>query len=102
MKASTKTFTVMLFAALALTVSLGLYCGLDAAFILALEDVKRYPRRFPAESALAAFALLMLISELWLIFRRPMPRRRRVLMILAAALLSVPLLYLWERASMLV
>ncbi len=88
----------LLTAAFALTLSLGAYCALDAAFIFAFEDVKKYPRRFPADAAFAAAAVPALTAELYLMRRRG---RGALISAVGGIVLAVPALFLWERLSTL-
>ena len=96
---STKFRTLTLFmlsAAIALTLSLSAYCGFDAAFTYALDDIRRYPRRFPAELAAVPAALLLLAAELRKMVRLNIPKRLTAVLITAGVLLSAPALFLWD------
>ena len=85
----------MLSAAIALTLSLSAYCGFDAAFTYALDDIRRYPRRFPAELA-AVPAALLLAAELIKMVRLNITKRLTAVFITAGVLLSAPALFLWD------
>ena len=88
---------LLLTAALALILGLAACCLFDAAFIFAFGETKLYPRRFPAETVIAAVSLpAALLCALPVIRRRK--GRGAPLFIAAGVLLAFPAIYLWEFA----